>query len=171
MCISVDLPEPEGPMIAVKRSRVEAGADSGQGIDRGVALAVAAGQVRRDDNLSVCAHRPAPYRSRPTSLRPVALADQFDGFLIDLDGVVWIGREPVPGSLEALVALLGAGKEIAFVTNNPSRPPESLRRATGRDGRRGRRRSGSSPPGSSRRGSPAQRRAGGGAFVIGAATR
>jgi glycerol-1-phosphatase len=53
----------------------------------------------------------------------VALADQFDGLLIDLDGVVWIGREPVPGSPEALAALLEAGKRIVFVTNNPARPP------------------------------------------------
>jgi HAD superfamily hydrolase (TIGR01450 family) len=51
------------------------------------------------------------------------LADRFDGFLIDLDGVVWVGREPVPGSAEALSSLLEAGKEIAFVTNNPGRPP------------------------------------------------
>jgi HAD superfamily hydrolase (TIGR01450 family) len=54
----------------------------------------------------------------------VALADQFDGLLIDLDGVVWIGREPVPGSAEALAALLAAGKQLVFVTNNPARPPE-----------------------------------------------
>jgi HAD superfamily hydrolase (TIGR01450 family) len=53
----------------------------------------------------------------------VALADDFDGFLIDLDGVVWIGREPVPGSAETLAALLEAGKRIVFVTNNPGRPP------------------------------------------------
>jgi HAD superfamily hydrolase (TIGR01450 family) len=53
----------------------------------------------------------------------VALADQFDGLLIDLDGVVWIGREPIPGSAEALAALLAAGKPIVFVTNNPGRPP------------------------------------------------
>lgn len=51
------------------------------------------------------------------------LADDFDGFLIDLDGVVWVGREPVPGSPEALAALLEAGKRIVFVTNNPSRQP------------------------------------------------
>lgn len=51
------------------------------------------------------------------------LADRFDGLLIDLDGVVWIGREPVPGSPEALRALLEAGKRIVFVTNNPGRPP------------------------------------------------
>jgi HAD superfamily hydrolase (TIGR01450 family) len=53
----------------------------------------------------------------------MALADQFDGFLVDLDGVVWVGREAVPGSAEALRRLIGAGKEIVFVTNNPSRPP------------------------------------------------
>lgn len=51
------------------------------------------------------------------------LADQFDGFLVDLDGVVWVGREPVPGSAEALRQLLAAGKPIAFVTNNPAREP------------------------------------------------
>ncbi len=53
----------------------------------------------------------------------MALADDFDGFLIDLDGVVWIGRDPVPGAAEALRALLAAGKSIVFVTNNPGRPP------------------------------------------------
>jgi HAD superfamily hydrolase (TIGR01450 family) len=55
----------------------------------------------------------------------VALADRFDGFLIDLDGVVWIGPDPVPGSPETLNALRAAGKRIAFVTNNPSRTPEA----------------------------------------------
>ncbi|MGN6587605.1 MAG: HAD-IIA family hydrolase [Solirubrobacterales bacterium] len=53
------------------------------------------------------------------------LADDFDGFLIDLDGVVWIGREPVPGSVEALRKLLDAGKRIVFVTNNPGRLPQA----------------------------------------------
>jgi glycerol 3-phosphatase-2 len=53
----------------------------------------------------------------------VPLADRFDGLLVDLDGVVWIGREPVPGSPETLRALLEAGKGIVFVTNNPGRPP------------------------------------------------
>jgi glycerol-1-phosphatase len=51
------------------------------------------------------------------------LSDRFDGFLVDLDGVVWIGREPVPGSPQALQALQAAGKELVFVTNNPGREP------------------------------------------------
>jgi phosphoglycolate/pyridoxal phosphate phosphatase family enzyme len=53
----------------------------------------------------------------------VALADRFDGLLVDLDGVVWIGREPVPGSPETLASLLEAGKRIVFVTNNPGKLP------------------------------------------------
>ncbi|HEY5709347.1 MAG TPA: HAD-IIA family hydrolase [Solirubrobacterales bacterium] len=53
----------------------------------------------------------------------MALGDDFDGFLIDLDGVVWIGREPVPGAPETLRGLIDAGKEIVFVTNNSVRQP------------------------------------------------
>jgi len=53
----------------------------------------------------------------------MALADDFDGFLIDLDGVVWIGVELVPGAREALRGLIEAGKEVVFVTNNPGRSP------------------------------------------------
>jgi glycerol-1-phosphatase len=55
----------------------------------------------------------------------MALADEFDGFLVDLDGVVWVGREMVPGSAETLRSLLEAGKEIVFITNNPGRPAYS----------------------------------------------
>ena len=55
----------------------------------------------------------------------MALADDFDGFLIDLDGVVWVGPELVPGAAGALRELLDGGKEIAFVTNNPDREPSA----------------------------------------------
>jgi HAD superfamily hydrolase (TIGR01450 family) len=55
----------------------------------------------------------------------MALADQFDGFLIDLDGVVWIGRDLIPGAAEALRSLIEGGKEVVFVTNNPGRAPST----------------------------------------------
>ncbi|HEV2856857.1 MAG TPA: HAD-IIA family hydrolase [Solirubrobacterales bacterium] len=61
----------------------------------------------------------------------MALADRFDGLLIDLDGVVWIGREPVAGSVEALRTLHDAGKRIVFVTNNPGQPPEAYAKRLG----------------------------------------
>ncbi|HEU5252810.1 MAG TPA: HAD-IIA family hydrolase [Solirubrobacterales bacterium] len=51
------------------------------------------------------------------------LCDRFDGLLVDLDGVVWIGGEAVPGAPQALRALLADGKRIVFVTNNPGRAP------------------------------------------------
>jgi len=53
----------------------------------------------------------------------MALIDDFDGLLIDLDGVVWVGREPIPGSAEALASMQRAGVELVFVTNNPARHP------------------------------------------------
>lgn len=55
----------------------------------------------------------------------MAPADEFDGFLVDLDGVVWVGREPLPGSVEALRTLIGSGKKIVFVTNNSVKQPEA----------------------------------------------
>jgi glycerol 3-phosphatase-2 len=51
------------------------------------------------------------------------LADEFDGFLVDLDGVVWIGREMVPGAVETLARLHANGKETVFVTNNSVKQP------------------------------------------------
>jgi glycerol-1-phosphatase len=65
-----------------------------------------------------------PCPDRPNSLSgTMAPADDFDGFLIDLDGVVWVGREFLPGAAEALRELHEAGKETVFVTNNPARDP------------------------------------------------
>jgi HAD superfamily hydrolase (TIGR01450 family) len=52
----------------------------------------------------------------------MALADEFDGLLVDLDGVVWVGREMVPGSVGALNRVLDSGVELVFVTNNPGKP-------------------------------------------------
>ena len=45
MCIRVDLPDPDGPMIAVKRSRSNSTLTSAERVDRGVALAVTAAHV------------------------------------------------------------------------------------------------------------------------------
>ena len=47
------------------------------------------------------------------------LAERFDAFLFDLDGVVYLGEELLPGSEEALARLRKAGKEVRFLTNDP----------------------------------------------------
>lgn len=38
--------------------------------------------------------------------------------LCDLDGVVWLSRVPIPGSVAAVAALRAAGHRVLFVTNN-----------------------------------------------------
>ncbi|MDQ5894669.1 MAG: family hydrolase [Actinomycetota bacterium] len=53
----------------------------------------------------------------------MAIADSYDGFLIDLDGVVWLGHEPIEGSADALNALAADDKPVAFVTNSPRITP------------------------------------------------
>ena len=45
MCISVDLPEPDGPMTAVRRPAGDVDRDAAQRVDGRVALAVAAHDV------------------------------------------------------------------------------------------------------------------------------
>lgn len=41
---------------------------------------------------------------------------------LDLDGVVWRGDEPIPGSADAVVALRAAGIRVGFMSNNSSMP-------------------------------------------------
>ena len=50
MCMSVDLPEPDGPMTAVRRPRGDVERDAAQRVDGGVALAVAAHDVAGGDD-------------------------------------------------------------------------------------------------------------------------
>lgn len=52
------------------------------------------------------------------------LVRDYDQFILDLDGCVWIGDELVEGSAEAIAALRGARKRVAFATNNCWHPGE-----------------------------------------------
>ena len=49
--MSVDFPEPEGPMMAVKRAAGEPDGDAVEGVDGCLALAVAAGEVGGGDDV------------------------------------------------------------------------------------------------------------------------
>jgi len=50
----------------------------------------------------------------------------YDLAMFDLDGVVYIGDDAVPGAPEHLTRARAAGAHLAFITNNASRPPESV---------------------------------------------
>jgi len=54
------------------------------------------------------------------------IADRYDCFLLDLDGVLVRGDEPVAGAAGTIDALRADGKRFAFVTNNSARTPEEV---------------------------------------------
>jgi HAD superfamily hydrolase (TIGR01450 family) len=49
--------------------------------------------------------------------------------LCDLDGVVWLSHQPIPGSVEAIAQLRAAGHRVLFVTNNSSARVETQEKA------------------------------------------
>ena len=56
------------------------------------------------------------------------LADRYDGFLLDLWGVLHDGRSPMPGAVETLQNLKHAGKRIVILSNAPRRVAGVIRR-------------------------------------------
>ena len=57
-----------------------------------------------------------------------ALAPRYDGFILDLWGVVHDGVAPLPGALECLETLKAAGKRIALLSNAPRRSDDVVER-------------------------------------------
>jgi HAD superfamily hydrolase (TIGR01459 family) len=57
--------------------------------------------------------------ANPIGLR--ALAPAYDGFILDLWGVLHDGFKPFPGVIDALERLIGAGKRICVLSNAPRR--------------------------------------------------
>jgi glycerol-1-phosphatase len=49
------------------------------------------------------------------------LAESHDLFIFDLDGVVYIGPDPVPGAVPAITRLHEEGRPVAYATNNAAR--------------------------------------------------
>jgi glycerol-1-phosphatase len=50
----------------------------------------------------------------------------YDVALLDLDGVVYVGPDAVPGVPDALAAARAAGMRLGFVTNNAARTPQDV---------------------------------------------
>ncbi|TWD74691.1 HAD superfamily hydrolase (TIGR01450 family) [Kribbella amoyensis] len=62
----------------------------------------------------------------PLSACDEPLASRYDVALLDLDGVVYVGPDPVPDASENLRKAAKEGVRIGFVTNNASRPPGAV---------------------------------------------
>lgn len=54
------------------------------------------------------------------------LSTVYDVAVLDLDGVVYVGPDAVPGAPDALNRAQDAGMHLAFVTNNASRTPKAV---------------------------------------------
>jgi HAD superfamily hydrolase (TIGR01459 family) len=68
------------------------------------------------------------------TLREIAgvreIAADYDGFVLDLWGVVHDGVQPYPGVLDCMAELLAKGKRIALLSNAPRRADDVVRRIT-----------------------------------------
>jgi glycerol-1-phosphatase len=54
------------------------------------------------------------------------IATSYDAFLLDLDGVLYRGQDPIPGVPATLRGLRDLGRGLAFMTNNSARTPEEV---------------------------------------------
>jgi HAD superfamily hydrolase (TIGR01450 family) len=54
----------------------------------------------------------------------VRLSEAYDAALLDLDGVLYLGQDPVPHAAVQLAQARSSGMRLAFVTNNSSRRAE-----------------------------------------------
>ena len=59
--------------------------------------------------------------TRPAATGGASLAHAYQLIIFDLDGVVYLGTEPVSGAVQAIEATVDGGTPVAFVTNNASR--------------------------------------------------
>ena len=52
--------------------------------------------------------------------------DRYDLVILDLDGVVYLGTEPIPGAAGAITRLREDGRRVAYATNNAGRTPSEV---------------------------------------------
>lgn len=84
------------------------------------------GELEPEAILRCFAHARLPAPARRGRGEPAAglaaLAGRYDAFILDGYGVVNVGAEPVPGIVDAVEALRGAGRTVMVLTNGAGRP-------------------------------------------------
>ena len=55
-----------------------------------------------------------------------AVIDAYDTAVFDLDGVIYLGAQAVPGVAQAIIGLRERGVRVGFVTNNAARSPHEV---------------------------------------------
>jgi HAD superfamily hydrolase (TIGR01450 family) len=69
---------------------------------------------------------PGIHEPDPTGQPAGRLVDPYDLVVLDLDGVVYLGDQPVPGAAETIAQLRRDGPAVVFATNNASRSPDEV---------------------------------------------
>ena len=59
----------------------------------------------------------------PSTVRPDRL---FAGYILDLDGTLYLGEEILPGARRLVAALASLGRQVLFLSNNPTHAAEDL---------------------------------------------
>src|SRR5579862_5765887 len=84
--------------------------------------------------LPILSLRGAPRRSNLAAMIPTLyaglrdLAPHYDGFILDLWGVVHDGTAPFPGVLDCMARLMADGKRLVLLSNAPRRADDVVRR-------------------------------------------
>src|SRR5579862_6513899 len=84
--------------------------------------------------LPILSLRGAPRRSNLAAMIPTLyaglrdLAPHYDGFILDLWGVVHDGTAPFPGVLDCMERLIAANKRVVLLSNAPRRAEDVMRR-------------------------------------------
>jgi HAD superfamily hydrolase (TIGR01450 family) len=55
-----------------------------------------------------------------------AIAERYEGLILDLDGCLWVGTSAVPGAPEAVDRWRAADRALVFLTNDPASSPEDV---------------------------------------------
>jgi HAD superfamily hydrolase (TIGR01450 family) len=121
--------------LASKDARLIGAAAAAAGVDLRVTAAAGtwlaeaerAGLGDRDYTAVLEVVRHADGRDRPghgtgPPGRPGASSERragYDGLIVDLDGVIWLGSEPIEGAAEAIAAVRADGIRVLFLTNEP----------------------------------------------------
>ena len=45
----------------------------------------------------------------------------YDAYIFDQDGTIYLGEQPLPGAAETIAALRAAGRRTIFLSNNPTK--------------------------------------------------